>query len=112
MGAAFNIHPAKTYKDVPSLGGWLSLAPHSLSENDGNSEVEGRGLHCSLLFQPFGGSQTHPLSPASTPNSFQGALTHFEEIKKEEAADLGAQSQIEIKLRTLGKQDKMNSVLP
>lgn len=29
----------------------------------------------------FGGSQTQPLSPASTPNS-QGALTHFEEIEK------------------------------
>lgn len=33
-------------------------------------------------------------------------------MKKEEAADLGAQSQIEIKLGTVGNQDKMNSVLP
>lgn len=74
--------------------------------------VAGRGLPCSLPFQPFGGSQTQPLSPASTPNSLQGALTHFEEIKKEEAADLGAHSQTEIKLGTVGNQAKMNSVLP
>ena len=35
-----------------------------------------------------------------------------EEIKKEEAADLGAHSQTEIKLGTVGNQAKMNSVLP